>query len=157
MRQLHGRSRQQRYTKLADWTYIKQCVDTVRAKEAELDREYLIWSQRTNGCNFKISATCAYLWRRWLLFLGRILGKCWIFRSWWCDGCERRADQAVDFYWNKGKERVGYQLARKIGSHKKSLSLLFLPLRLKLRVVLVCRIRPQVSDYTLCRIYPKIS
>ncbi|KZP04589.1 zinc finger dihydrouridine synthase [Athelia psychrophila] len=34
---LHGRTRQQRYTKLADWSYIKQCVDGVRAREADED------------------------------------------------------------------------------------------------------------------------
>ncbi|KAI0822356.1 zinc finger dihydrouridine synthase [Trametes gibbosa] len=34
---LHGRTRQQRYTKLADWDYMKTCVEAVRAREAEED------------------------------------------------------------------------------------------------------------------------
>ena len=29
-RQLHGRSRQQRYSKNADWSYIRDCVETLR-------------------------------------------------------------------------------------------------------------------------------
>ncbi|KAH9847034.1 zinc finger dihydrouridine synthase [Lenzites betulinus] len=34
---LHGRTRQQRYTKLADWDYVKTCVEAVRAREADED------------------------------------------------------------------------------------------------------------------------
>ncbi|KAH8083352.1 zinc finger dihydrouridine synthase [Cristinia sonorae] len=34
---LHGRTRQQRYSRLADWDYIKLCVEAVRAREAEED------------------------------------------------------------------------------------------------------------------------
>ncbi|KXN88416.1 tRNA-dihydrouridine(47) synthase [NAD(P)(+)] [Leucoagaricus sp. SymC.cos] len=34
---LHGRTRQQRYTRLADWEYIQQCVEAVRAQEEEED------------------------------------------------------------------------------------------------------------------------
>jgi tRNA-dihydrouridine synthase 3 len=32
---LHGRTRQQRYAKLADWEYIRECVNAVRAREAD--------------------------------------------------------------------------------------------------------------------------
>jgi tRNA-dihydrouridine synthase 3 len=34
---LHGRTRQQRYAKLADWEYIRECVNAVRAREADED------------------------------------------------------------------------------------------------------------------------
>ena len=37
-RKLHGRTRQQRYAKLADWDYIRECVNAVRAREADEDR-----------------------------------------------------------------------------------------------------------------------
>ncbi|GJJ10891.1 hypothetical protein Clacol_005119 [Clathrus columnatus] len=34
---IHGRSRQQRYTRLADWDYIKQCVETLREASQDDD------------------------------------------------------------------------------------------------------------------------
>jgi len=37
MAQLHGRTRQQRYSKLADWEYIRECVNAVRVREADED------------------------------------------------------------------------------------------------------------------------
>ena len=49
--QLHGRTRQQRYTKLADWDYVKQCVEAVRAREAEENRKqnlYLRYCKRSS-------------------------------------------------------------------------------------------------------------
>ncbi|KAF8513698.1 hypothetical protein JB92DRAFT_2922254 [Gautieria morchelliformis] len=39
LRQIHGRTRQQRYTKLADWDYIKQCVETLRVSAEDDDRK----------------------------------------------------------------------------------------------------------------------
>lgn len=32
---MHGRSRQQRYTKLADWSYVRRCVDVLRESTAD--------------------------------------------------------------------------------------------------------------------------
>jgi len=40
--QLHGRSRQQRYAKLADWSYIAECVKAVREAESEDDRKSIL-------------------------------------------------------------------------------------------------------------------
>ena len=39
--QLHGRTRQQRYTKLADWEYIRECVNAVRAREDDEGRKLI--------------------------------------------------------------------------------------------------------------------
>ncbi|ELU40503.1 zinc finger dihydrouridine synthase [Rhizoctonia solani AG-1 IA] len=37
---IHGRTRQQRYTKFADWDYIKECVETLRTSTEDEDRKY---------------------------------------------------------------------------------------------------------------------
>ena len=50
IRQLHGRTRQQRYTRLADWDYIRQCIEAVRAQEEKEDRAWKLLSE-TPGNN----------------------------------------------------------------------------------------------------------
>ena len=40
---LHGRTRQQRYSKLADYTYVRTCVDALRDAAEAADRASIRW------------------------------------------------------------------------------------------------------------------
>ncbi|KAK9476803.1 hypothetical protein V1514DRAFT_335689 [Lipomyces japonicus] len=64
---LHGRSRQQRYTRTADWDYIRQTARTIRQVEAELESDSIAAeSERSDRkrVNFVGNGDC-YSWKDW--------------------------------------------------------------------------------------------
>lgn len=77
--QLHGRSRQQRYSRLADWNYIKECSETLRATCEEnnlpkVEKQRVSPNQSSRNPALIVFAFLdSDLWKRRLLFVAAVL------------------------------------------------------------------------------------
>lgn len=100
---VHGRSREQRYTKVADWNYIKTCVDVAKPLDIFGNGDILSYADYNNSMSLSGAAGC-------MIARGALI-KPWLFteikeqRHWDISASERL--EIVREYVNYGLEHWG--------------------------------------------------